>query len=116
MTSFFQKLFGASWRTSLFGFIAVASAFVVQNPDILSSIMGKHLSQRIFSIASLISGFVAFKYAKDKNVVGGNTQSTLSGAVADKGTASLVDATLVATVKSGEPITSDQREILKTIQ
>jgi hypothetical protein len=46
---------------------------------------------------------------KDKDVTGGVVQQTASGAVADPGTQTLVDETIKATIKSGEPVSAEQK-------
>lgn len=77
------QIFGANWKTSLFGTLAMASLFVVGNPDLISGVIGNtDLSKRIFSVAALISGYIAFSQAKDKNVTGGNQQQDANGKTA----------------------------------
>lgn len=50
---------------------------------------------------------------KDKNVTGGTVQQTTHGAVADAGTQTLVDATVKATIQSGETVTPEQKEAVE---
>lgn len=52
---------------------------------------------------------------KSKNVTGGTTQQTVSGAVADVGTQTMVDATVKASIASGdEAVTPEQREAIRS--
>lgn len=53
---------------------------------------------------------------KSKNVTGGSIQQTMSGAVAEPGTQSLVDETVKASINSGEPVTSEQRNAVRVTE
>lgn len=106
---------GANWKTSVFGAITMAALFIVGNPDLISGVIGDtNISKRIFSVAALISGFVAFSQAKDKNVTGGMIQQTKSGAVADAGTQTMVDQTVIASVKSGDTTVTPEEKAKAT--
>lgn len=63
-----EALFGASWRTTLFGAITFASIFITQNPDLVSAILPESTAKTVFSIAALISGIVAAWNTRDKGV------------------------------------------------
>lgn len=68
---------------------------------------------KIAGLASLILFILNGIQQKDKNVTGGTTQQTTSGAVADPGTQSLVDATVKATIQSNESVTPEQRAAVR---
>jgi hypothetical protein len=71
LNTFMTKIFGASWRTTLWGGIAVLSAFITQYPDLVGAILEPAMAKKVFSISALISGFITFSKSKDKNVTGG---------------------------------------------
>lgn len=74
---------GANWRTTVFGTLSAVSLFIVGNPDLISGVIGNtDLSKRIFSVAALIAGYLAFSRAKDKNVTGGTVQQDMNGKTA----------------------------------
>lgn len=73
----------ANWKTSLFGAVTMGSLFIVANPDLITGVIGNEgLSRRLFSVAALISGYIAFSQAKDKNVTGGAQMQDVNGAKA----------------------------------
>lgn len=75
INNFLTSLLGASWRTTIWGAVAVISAFVTQYPDLVSSVLNPGLAKMVFAIAALISGFITFAQTKDKNVTGGTVPS-----------------------------------------
>lgn len=68
---------------------------------------------KIAGLSSLILFILNGIQQKDKNVTGGTTQQTTSGAVADPGTQSMVDQTVIATIQSGEAVTAEQRNAVR---
>ena len=76
MTALLTKWFGASYLTTVWGAITVASAFVTQYPDLVSSILPAATAKTVFSIAAAISGFITFYNTKQKDVHGGTIDST----------------------------------------
>ena len=97
MNIFLTKLLGASWRTSFWGGITVLAGFISQYPDLVSSVVEPVLAKKIFSIAALISAFVTFTQAKDKNVTGGTIPSGETPTKTEtKIATALVDATKAA--------------------
>jgi hypothetical protein len=75
MNDFLTKYLGASWRTTVWGGITVLAGFISQYPDLISAVIDPSLAKKLFSIAALISAFVTFTQAKDKNVTGGTVQT-----------------------------------------
>lgn len=74
---------GANWKTTVFGTLSMVSLFIVGNPDLISGVIGDtDVSKRIFSVAGLVAGYIAFSRAKDKNVTGGNIQQDMNGKTA----------------------------------
>ena len=71
MNNLLSSIFGASWRTTLFGGVAVLSGFIVQFPDLVSAVLDPAMAKQVFAIAGLISAFITFSQSKDKNVTGG---------------------------------------------
>lgn len=109
-------LIGANWKPTVLGGLTMLCLFITTNPDLISAVLDPVLSKRIFGIASLVSGFITFSNIKSRNVTGGTVQQTTNGAVAMPGTQSLVDATVIATLQSGEPLKPKHEEILHEIQ
>jgi hypothetical protein len=105
-------LLGANWKTSLSGYVTILAYFVHDKPQVIQWIP-EPTKGILWNAAEWIflGGFLAFaKQVKDKNITGGMTQQTASGAVADKGTQTLVDETIKATIKSGEAVTPAQKQ------
>lgn len=64
----------ANWRTTLWGSLTTAALFITGNPDLISAIIpDEQVTKRIFGIAALITGFVTFLNAKDKQTSGNGT-------------------------------------------
>lgn len=99
---------GANWRTSVNGLIETACLIIVgvcvlpaetwQQPKVWIPAVG-------LIVAKTVKDFVT----KDKNVTGGTVQQTVTGGVAKEGTQSLVDQTVIASIKSGDKVTQEQR-------
>lgn len=64
---------------------------------------------KIAGAASLILFIVNGIQQKAWNTTGGTKQQTVSGAVADPGTQSMVDQTVLASIQSGEKVTAEQK-------
>lgn len=106
-----SKLFGANWQTSLWGLITLVASAVALNPGLVAFLPDSFEGyvKGIAGLIAFISGGAFALKVKDKNVTGGGIQQTLSGAVAEPGTQTLVDQTVKATIASGEPVTHEQR-------
>lgn len=102
----------ANWRTTLTGGLqSILSAIVTGT---LTFPTDWHSPRQVALFAAVVvATFFGISFAtvaKDKNVVGGTVQQTVSGKVADQGTQTLVDETVKATIKSGEPVTPEQQK------
>jgi hypothetical protein len=116
------KLLGANWRTSvsgigaaIFGLLTMVAALPYEMGDV-ANIFPPEWKAKIATasaIATLVLKWWNATAQKDKIVTGGTTQQTVSGAVADQGTQALVDATVTATIQSGESVTSAQRNAVQ---
>ena len=62
-----------NWRTSVFGSLTLASAFITQHPELISPLLSADVAKWVFSVAALITGFVAFSNAKDRQISGNGT-------------------------------------------
>lgn len=117
------KLFGANWRTTFTNFIALvfASATAIaaapSELDVLPSALYEYRGRiiAICGVIAFLSRLLNGQFQKDKNITGGTTQQTVSGAVAKPGTQTLVDATVRATVQSDEQITPEQKKAIQQI-
>lgn len=111
-----DKLFGANWRTTLTNLVALiftsATAITAAPselnvlPEFLYPYRGKIIAA--CALIAFVSRFMNGQFQKDKTVTGGTTQQTVNGNVAETGTQNLVDATVKATIDSGEPVTPQQ--------
>lgn len=114
--------FGANWQTTLsgvgsafFSLLTILAVAPYQLGD-LATIIPPEYKAKVFG-ASFAAAFILRCWnsvqQKDRNVTGGTVQQTASGAKADEGTQSLVDATLIASKQSGETLTLEQEENIK---
>ena len=71
ITPFLERTLGANWRTSLSGGIDVVATFIVANPELVAAVLAPSIAKKVFSAAALVSGFIAFRNAKDKQITGG---------------------------------------------
>jgi hypothetical protein len=111
-------LFGANWKTSASGYIAIASAIIHGKPQLIEWI-AEPARGIIWGVSEYVFFGAAATFvlrAKDKNVTGGSTQQTIRGAKADEGTQTMVDQTLVASKASGEKLTPAQEAVVKEIK
>lgn len=86
MTKILTSTFGANWWTSLWGYIALATAAIALKPDIIS-FLPDFMEPTIVGISTFItfvSGGVFVAGVKSKNVTGGTVQQTSDGAVASR--------------------------------
>jgi hypothetical protein len=107
-----DKIFGANWRTTLAGGLQAIIGAIVTGAITFPSDWSNPKQVILFACV-LLGTFFGVKFAtaaKSKEVTGGAVQQTVSGAVAKDGTHSLVDATVVSTIQSGEPVTPAQRQ------
>lgn len=117
------KILGANYRTTFSNLVALIFATATgiaaapSELDILPNDLYPYRGKII-----VICGAIAFlsramngQFQKDKNVVGGTVQQTASGAVAEAGTQTLVDQTVIASIKSGEKVTPEQKSAVGTI-
>lgn len=111
-------ILGANIRTSLtgigaalFSILTVVAALPYEQGG-LADIFPPTWKSKIM-IAAAISAFALKVWnsilMKDKDVTGGTTQQTASGAVANAGTQTMVDQTIVASIASNSPVTEAQR-------
>jgi hypothetical protein len=113
------RIFGANWKTTvsgvgaaLFEALTVLSGLSYALGDV-ATVIPPTLKAKVL-VVSLGSGFALKVWnaiaQKTKNVTGGTTQQTTTGAFADAGTQTLVDETVVATIKSGKAVTPEQKQ------
>lgn len=127
----------ANWKTKMWGTItalcgsvvglcvALSQAAVSTKPGDVDPILNlilysipSNVRAYVTMAAAIIGAIAGQRFAhnaKDKDVTGGTTMQTTSGAIADKGTGSLVDATVIATIESHEKVTPEQREAVGNI-
>lgn len=113
-----MKLIGANWQTTLSAIgTAMAAALTFLSGisydlgpiSMIIPIEYKPLIVKVAGIATLILWIWNGIAQKSKNVTGGTVQQTVSGAVAEEGTRSMVDQTVKASIESGEAVTREQR-------
>ncbi len=108
-------LFGASWKTSASGYATMIALAIHEKPQLIAWIPEPekgviwNLSEYLF-----FGGFLVMaNRMKDKTITGGTVQQTASGATAAPGTQALVDETIKATLRSGEPVTDEQKKAIQ---
>lgn len=116
------RIFGANWKTtaSMIGGLVMATitwlSTLSYDQGALAMLVPVEYKPWVVKIAGA-AAFLLFAYngirQKDKSITGGTVQQTAGGAVADPGTQSLVDATVKATILSGEDVTAEQRKAMK---
>lgn len=107
-----MKIFGANWQTTVMGGLqALFTAFITGTLTFPSNWHDpKQVALFICVVIGTVFGLSFAVTAKARQVTGGTTQQTVSGAEAEKGTQNLVDDTVVASIKSGDSgVTPDQR-------
>jgi hypothetical protein len=118
-----MKLLGANWQTTVSmvgGTIGAALTFLStvsydQGPIAMVIPMKyKPTVALIAGAATLILWIWNGVQQKSKNVTGGIVMQTASGAIAEPGTQSLVDETIKASIKSGEPVTPEQKRAVQS--
>jgi len=101
----------------MWGFITLVAGAVSLKPELVAflpdSIEG--YIKGIFGLIAFISGGAFALKVKDKDVTGGSVQQTIAGNVAEKGTQTLVDKTVIASIASGETVTPEQKLSVKNI-
>ena len=102
MNALFTKWFGASWLTTFWGGITLATAFVTQYPDMVSSILPAATAKLVFSIAAFISGAITFYNTKQKDVHGGTISTGTIPSVAN--TQQAVAVVQAKAIADGTPI------------
>jgi hypothetical protein len=105
------KIFGANWKTtaSMIGATFMAGvtwlAGLSYDQGAIATVIPVQYKPLVMKLAG-ISTLILFAYngfrQKDKAVTGGHVQQTVSGAVADPGTQTLVDETIRASINSGD--------------
>lgn len=119
IAKFLAWLFGASWKTtvSMIGGTIMAAltwlSTVSYDQGAIAMIIPPQYKPWVSKIAGLAT-LILFAYngirQKDKSVVGGTVQQTVSGAIADSGTQTLVDHTVKASIASGDSsVTPEQK-------
>lgn len=119
------KLFGANWQTTVSGIGGIIMAFIAWLSTLsydqggIALIIPIEYKPWIVKIAAISSlALLAWNaiQQKAKNVTGGTVQQTVSGAVAEPGTQSLVDATVKASIQSGDKeVTPEQKRAAQSI-
>lgn len=109
--SFLSKLFGASWQTSIWGYITIVAVTVAASPKLINflpdSIEG--FVSGVFGIIAAVTAVKFVQNTKDKNVTGGDVQQTAEGNVASPNSkSSSVTETIKASIKAGETVTPEQ--------
>jgi hypothetical protein len=112
------RIFGANWKTTvsgigaaLFGLLTILAALPYEMGD-LANLFPPAWKAKIAATAAVAAALLKVWNSvaqKSKEVTGGMVQQTVSGAVADPGTQSLVDETVKASIRSGEPVTAEQK-------
>lgn len=113
----------ANWRTTvsgvgaaLFSLLTILAALPYEAGSLanLFPVEWKPTILMVSAAAAAILKIWNSVVQKDKAVTGGTIQQTVSGAVADPGTQSLVDQTVRATIESGESVTPEQKAAIKS--
>lgn len=116
------RIFGANWKTSFTAAGTALSAGLTflsglsydQGPiALVIPVKYKGTVTLLAGVATLILWVWNGIQQKSKDVTGGTTQQTASGAVADPGTQTLVDETIKATINSGEAVTPEQKQAVQ---
>jgi hypothetical protein len=111
------KLFGANWQTTLSGYIAMLFGAIYVKPEIIHWVP-EPCQGILWNISLYIAGgsFLTMAHqAKAKNVTGGLVQQTVSGAIAEPGTQTLVDQTIKASIASGDDaVTPEQKRAVQS--
>lgn len=115
----------ANWRTTLSGIgaaiFALLSMLAVAPYSLgeLATIIPPEYKSRIL-VASAVAAFLLRTWnsvsQKDRQVTGGSVQQTISGNIAEPGTQTLVDQTLIASKASGETLTPEQHAAVKSAE
>lgn len=109
----------ANWQTtvSMIGGVFMASLTWLANVSYDMGPIAMVIPVKYKGTVTLVAGVAAlFLFIwngiqqKTKSVTGGTTQQTKSGAVADAGTQSLVDATIKASIQSGDTTVTDEQK------
>lgn len=81
------KLFGANWRTSLWGYITLICAAIVAVPTVIDFLPDsiENYVRGFAGLIALVSGGAFVRNVKDKSVTGGTVQQTAEGQVASIG-------------------------------
>jgi hypothetical protein len=112
-----SKLLGANWQTTLTG--GLQALFTALVTGTLTFPKDWHSPGQVFLFALVVIGtFFGFKFAvatKSKDVTGGSVQQTVDGKLAEPGTQTLVDQTVIASIKSGETVTPEQKRAVQNI-
>lgn len=113
-----MKILGANWRTSLSAIGAALTSLLTILAALpyelgsVATVFPPEWKAKIAitgAVCTVLLKILNGLFQKDKNVVGGTVQQTASGAVADAGTQTLVDQTIIASLKSGEVVTPEQK-------
>lgn len=107
-----SAIFGANWKTTVFGLLTVITGAIAAKHSIVSFLpdgIEGYVTGFCDFIVYVFGGAFAF-VAKDKHVTGGLVQQTANGNVAAPGTQNLVDETIRSTIESGERVTPEQKQ------
>lgn len=114
----------ANWRTTvsgigaaIFGFLTILAALPYELGAV-ANIFPPQWKVRIALYGAIAAAILKVWNSiaqKDKKVTGGTVQQTVSGAVADQGTQTLVDQTVKASIASGDKeVTSEQKKAVNS--
>lgn len=113
----------ANWRTTasafgaaIFGLLTVVASLPYELGSIANIFPPQWKADIAIAgaIATAVLKIINGVVQKDKNVTGGLVQQTASGAVADPGTQTLVDQTVIASIKSGEKVSEEQKAAIRS--
>lgn len=79
-----NRLFGANWQTTLWGYITLTAGAITFAPGAVAFLPDdvEGYVKGVSGLITLVSGGVFVSKVKDKNVTGGTVQQTADGSVA----------------------------------
>lgn len=95
----------ANWRTTIWGSLTLISAFITENPGLISAAIPEGQAKLIFSVAALVSGFITFANTKDRQVSGNGTPSNPTKVAQPDGSNKVVAPIIAALLLSSLAVT-----------
>lgn len=97
-----NKVFGANWWTTLWGFITVAAGAIAVRPEIIKFLPESWQStiSGVSLFITVVAGGVFSVGVKSKNVTGGMVQQTADGSVANPVAVGGVSKSVADTIKA----------------